>query len=204
MRRSPVSRLHEQLGVTWEVEAGWQLPASYGDEAAERSSLRSSVAICDVTARGKIDVRGDIDSALDAAGGELIARIAPEWAMVLTAPGGEDVVVPKLEAAAAPAAMVTDASHLFAGYALCGPQLPDLIARTTAWDPATLKPGAATGASIADVRAVIIRRDLEMPVLEVFVATELARFVWETLGGVVSRLDGRPVGWRALRLEGWS
>lgn len=204
LRRSPVSRLHEQLGAVWDVEAGWQLPASYGDEDAESASLRSSVAICDVTARGKIDLRGDIGSALDAAGTELVARIAPQWAMVLTQPGGEDVVVPKLEASAGPRAMVTDATHLFAGYALCGPQLPDLIARTSAWNPATLEPGTATGASIADVRAAIVRRDLEMPVLEVFVATELARYVWETLAGVVSRLDGRPVGWRALRREGWS
>ena len=68
----------------------------------------------------------------------------------------------------------------------------------------SLASGDATGAPIADVRAVMVRRDLAIDVLEVYVATELARYVWETLAGVVSSLDGRPVGWQALRAEGWS
>jgi glycine cleavage system aminomethyltransferase T len=204
LRRSPASRSHGRLGATMETEAGWELPVSYGDEDAERSSLRDSVAICDVTARGKVDLRGELDPSMDPSGADVFARISPQWAMVLTPPGGEDTVMPKLEASAGPRVMVTDATHLFAGYALCGPGLAELIARTTAWDPETLEPGRATGASIADVRAVIVRRDLAMPVLEVYVATELARYAWETLLGVVSRLDGRPVGWRALRAEGWS
>ena len=67
-----------------------------------------------------------------------------------------------------------------------------------------MAPGESTGTSIADVRAVVVRRDLSIDVLEVYVATELARYVWETLAGAVSRLDGRPVGWQALRAEGWT
>ena len=97
--------------------------------------------------------------------------------------------------------MVTDATHLFAGYALCGPALPELLARTSGWNPATLAPGAATGAPIADVRAIVVRRDLEVPVLEVYVATELARYVWETLhgGGDLAR---RPCGGLARPARG--
>jgi glycine cleavage system aminomethyltransferase T len=204
VRRSPAAREHERLGATMEIEAGWDLPMTYGDDGAERSAVRTSVAIADITARGKVDVRGEIDPALAAAGGEVIGRIAPHWAMAFTPPGGEEILLPKLEAAAGPRSMVTDATHLFAGYALCGPMLPDLLARTSGWNPATLRPGGATGAPIADVRSVMVRRDLEVPVLEVYVATELARYVWDTLAEVVSSLDGRTVGWRALRAEGWS
>lgn len=204
VRRSPASREHERLGATFEIEEGWSLPVSYGDDDAERAAMRDGVVVADVTPRGKIDVRGEIDAALASAGDDLTARVSPEWALVLTAPGGEDIVRPKLESAAGPHTMVTDATHLFCGYAVCGPLLPDLLARTSAWNPARLAPGSGTGAPIAGVRSIMVRRDLEVPVLEVYVATELARYVWETLHEVAASLGGRAAGWRALRAEGWS
>jgi hypothetical protein len=49
----------------------------------------------------------------------------------------------------------------------------------------------------------MVRRDLPMPVLEIYVATEYARYAWEALSGVVAGLGGAPVGWQALRAEGW-
>lgn len=204
VRRPPATRAHERLGATFEHEEGWSIPFSYGDDEAERAAIRDVVAVVDVSPRGKIDLRGDIDSTLAQVGDELTARIAPGWALILTPPGAEDIVRPKLESSAGTGAMVTDATHLFAGYALCGPMLPDLLARASGWDPATLAPGSATGAPIAAVRAVVVRRDLEVPVLEVYVATELARYVWETLHEVATSLGGRAAGWRALRAEGWS
>ena len=81
--------------------------------------------------------------------------------------------------------------------------LPELVERATSWDLSTLPAGAATGAPIAEVRALLVRRDLPFPVLEVFVATEFGRYVWETLSGIVSSLGGAPAGWQALRAEGW-
>ena len=87
--------------------------------------------------------------------------------------------------------------------ALVGPALPEVIERATSWDLATLAPGEAAGAPIADVRALVVRRDLAVPVLEVYVATEFARYVWEALSGIVAGLGGAPVGWQALRAEGW-
>jgi hypothetical protein len=70
----------------FETEAAWQLPASYGDVAAEGELLRGSVALVDVTARGKIDVRGNVGPALRAAGDSLVARVAPDWAAIEMAP----------------------------------------------------------------------------------------------------------------------
>ena len=204
IRRSPVSRMHADLGAVLEHEAGWELVASYGDEADERARVRDGIGLVDVTARGKVDVRGSLDGALSAAGDVLTARIAEDWALVLAEPGGEEVLVPKLESAAGPGAMVTDATHLLVGFALAGPALSDALARLTSWDPASLAAGEATGAPIADVRAVVARRDLEVPVLEAYVAAEFARYAWETVLDAVRRTGGGPVGWRALRAEGWS
>jgi len=204
VRRSPLARSHADLGAVPDREAGWELVAHYGDEAFERTTLREGVAVADVTARGKIDVRGSLDGAISAAGDVLTARIADDWALLLSEPGGEEVLVPKVGSAAGPGAMVTDVTHLFVGFALTGPQLPDALARLTSWDPASLGAGEATGAPIGDVRAVVVRRDLSLPVLEAYVATEFARYAWEAVLDAVRRTGGAPVGWRALRAEGWS
>jgi glycine cleavage system aminomethyltransferase T len=204
VRRSPLARSHADLGAVPDREAGWELVAHYGDEALERTTLREGVAVADVAARCKIDVRGSIDGALSAAGDVLTARIADDWAILLSEPGGEEVLVPKAVSAAGDGAMVTDVTHLFVGFALAGRRLPEALARLTSWDPASLTAGEATGAPIGDVRAVVVRRDLSLPVVEAYVATEFARFAWETLLDAVLRTSGAPVGWRALRAEGWS
>ena len=95
---------------------------------------------------------------------------------------------------------------MFSGpmFALAGPKLDELLARTTAWDPATLMAGSATGAPILGVRAIMVRRDLAFPVLEVYVGSEFGRFVWSALLEVARRLSGGPAGWSGLRAEGWS
>jgi glycine cleavage system aminomethyltransferase T len=100
-------------------------------------------------------------------------------------------------------AMVTDVTHLYAGFALAGLSLPDALARLTAWDPWTLDAGEATGAPIADVRAIVVRREASVPLLEVWVAMEFARYAWRSILEVVERLGGEPVGWEALRGQGW-
>lgn len=203
IRRSPAARLSSRRGAVFVEEAGWEIPASYGDDEGERAAIRERIAIADVTARAKVDVRGVLPETLSVPGGAIGARISREWAVVLGAPDAEAGLLSSLEPLTGPRTMVTDVTHLFAGVALAGPALPDLIERVTSWDLSTLAPGEATGAPIAEVRAIVVRRDLTVPVLEVFVATEYGRYVWETLAATVSGLGGGPVGWQALRAEGW-
>jgi glycine cleavage system aminomethyltransferase T len=203
IRRSPAARLSSRRGAVFVQEAGWEIPASYGDDAAERAAIRERVAIADITARAKVDVRGDLPEELFVPAGGIVARISREWALVLGEPNTEADLLRAVEPLAGPRTMVTDATHLFAGFALAGPRLAEVIERATSWDPTTLTRGEATGAPIAEVRALVVRRDIAPEVLEVFVATELARFVWETLSDIVGDLGGAPVGWQALRAEGW-
>ncbi len=203
--RSPATRLHAELGAKFSLEAGWELPASYGDTEGERSLLRESVAVADITARGKIDARGRIDAALPVGGdGDLVARIADDWALIFAPPGPVGSRVRELEARAGSGAMVTDVTHQYVGFALAGAGLGDLLARLTGWDPSTLAPGQATGAPIAEVRAAVIRRDLAFPVLEAYVDSSFGRFAWGAILDVARRLGGGPIGWDALRAEGWS
>ena len=203
IRRSPAARLSSRRGAVFVDEAGWEIPASYGDDAGERAAIRDRVAIADITARAKVDVRGRLPETLPSPTDTVLARISAEWVVLLGAPNAEGRLIRAVEPVAGAGAMVTDVTHLFAGVALAGPAIPELVERATSWDLSTLPPGAATGAPIAEVRALLVRRDLPVPVLEVFVAMEFGRYAWETLSSIVTSLGGRPAGWQALRAEGW-
>lgn len=203
IRRSPAARVASRSGAVFVEEAGWEIPASYGDDSAERAAIRERVAIADVSARAKVDLRGRLPQALPLPSATVIARISTEWALLLGEPDAEAALIRAIEPAVGPGVMLTDVTHLFAGFALAGPELPAVLERTTSWDPTALAPGEATGAPIVDVRALLVRRDLPVPLLEVYVATEYARYVSESLSDVVAGLGGAPIGWQALRAEGW-
>ena len=49
----------------------------------------------------------------------------------------------------------------------------------------------------------MLHREASPSLMEIFVGSESARYVWEVLLDVVRNLGGRPAGWRALRVEGW-
>ncbi|HEX5936682.1 MAG TPA: hypothetical protein VFZ75_03165 [Actinomycetota bacterium] len=203
IRRSPAARLSSRRRAVFVEESGWELPASYGDDASERAVIRDRVAIADVTARAKIDVRGSVPGTLPLPDDAVPARLSGSWTLVFGPPDAEAGLVEAIERSTGPAAMVTDATHLFAGFALLGPDVPRVLERITSWDPSTLAPGAATSAPIVEVPSVIVRRALAVTVIETYVAIEYARYAWETITGVVGALGGQPVGWQALRAEGW-
>jgi glycine cleavage system aminomethyltransferase T len=185
------------------VDAGAEIVRSYGDVGAERLAVAEAIGVADVTVRAKVDVRGDVDRVVSLFPADVVARIAKDWVVLLAPPGSVADRVASMQTAAGRTAMVTDVTHLYAGFALCGPMLAHAVARLSGWDPATLEPGSATGAPIADVRAIVVRPERPAQLLEMYVATELARYVWRAIVDVVRRLGGQPVGWDALRAQGW-
>jgi glycine cleavage system aminomethyltransferase T len=201
--RSPLASIHAGSGADVVTDGGAEAVRSYGDIDRERAAVAGSIGVADITVRAKMDIRGDVDRALSPMPADVVARIAPDWSVVFGPPAPVAERVASMQAAAGTSAMVTDVTHLYAGFALAGPALPDALARLTAWDPSTLEPGAATGAPVADVRAIVVRRDASVPLLEVWVAMEFARYAWRTILDVVERLGGGPVGWDALREQGW-
>jgi aminomethyltransferase len=203
VRRSPVARSLAGQGVRFEAEGGWEVPASFAELGKERELVRGGVGLADVSSRGKVDLQGEIDHLVADPRGAVLARLGRAWAMLLTEPGGEAAVLERCEEAAGSSTMVTDATHLFAGFAIVGPQTPQVLARLTSWDPATLAPGEATGAPLAGVPAAVLRGERGSSAVEAYVGTESARYVWDALLGVVRLMGGGPIGMRALRAEGW-
>ena len=95
IRRSPAARLSSRRGAIFVEEAGWEIPASYGDDAEERAAIRDRVAIADITARAKVDVRGRIPETLAIPGRHRRSRGSrAEWVVVLGAPDAEGRLAP--------------------------------------------------------------------------------------------------------------
>ncbi|MDF0665926.1 MAG: aminomethyltransferase family protein [Nitrospira sp.] len=59
MRQSRIHQQHAQLGATFENITGWEIPAHYGDVAAEHRAVRRTVGIADLSHRGKLRVTGE-------------------------------------------------------------------------------------------------------------------------------------------------
>jgi glycine cleavage system aminomethyltransferase T len=203
IRRSAVAWLSSRRGGVFVEEAGWELPASYGDDTAERGVIRERVGLADVTARAKIDVRGRVPEPLALPEDAVPAPISPTWTLVLGPPDAERGLIDAIGAATGPGATVTDVTHGYAGFALLGPDVARVLERATSWDPSTLARGGAAAAPIVEVPALILRRDLPVPVVETYLGVEYARYAWEELSRLVGALGGQPVGWQALRAEGW-
>lgn len=223
--RSPMHRLHRALEATFTTEGAWEVPAGYGDEAGERQVLDATVGLADITARGKLDLRGGLDAVLGrldlaaappvtgevvahaptgGAGGGLLARISGRRALALCPHPDLAARLEAMEAAAGEApVMVTDATSLHAGLLLAGPNTAAVLSRLTALDPARLAPATCVATRLAEIPAILVRRELPGTVLEVYAGSEYGRYAWETLLAAVRARGGRPVGWRALRALGW-
>lgn len=202
LAKSPAHLLHAALGATFVPEAGWEIPASYPQED-ERSSLEA-VGVADVTARGKVDLQGRVERLVSSAReDEAMARIAADRALLLLPPGPVEPRVAELRTLAGAEAMVTDATHLLAGFALVGPGLGAALERLTTIDVAALQAGTGAPGPFVGVAAVFVRPALPFAAIEVYVGSEVGRYVWEAVLGVCRRLGGGPVGWQLLRERGW-
>lgn len=204
--RSPLTEHHRRLNAQLATEDGWELPRNYGDVERERRAIREDLGIADLTARGKIDVRGAVDSSLarlPQTRGAQLARLSRDWALVLTPVAGLNQVLQLMQQSADRATMVTDATSIYASIALLGPRVPDLLLRLTAIDPAQLTPGHSVATQMLRIPAILLRRELAVTVVEAYVASEFARYAWEAIFSVGHPLEPEPVGWDALLAEGW-
>jgi glycine cleavage system aminomethyltransferase T len=200
LRRSPVARQHARLGARVIARNGWEIVQAYEPEGEPWKA----VAIADITARAKVDLRGRIDPLLAAIDGRVFAgRLREDWALVLAEPDRERELIEHLQVQLGRSAMVTDATHLLCGFAVAGPRVRELFGMATAWDPSTLSPDRVVGAPLVDVPALIVHRSFAVPCFEVYVGSEYGRYAWGELHALAERLGGGAAGWDALAAIGW-
>ena len=220
--RSPLHRAHELLGATFGRDGAWEYPASYGGDAGARA-LAEGIGVADVTARGKIDLRGAIGGlfariARTSEGWEpgtivpiepapseehpgLIAPISDRWAILFCPPPSLDTRMEELDRPdTGGATMVTEVSSQYAGIALAGPATLDLLERLTPLDLRGLEPDVCAATRAMEVTTIILRRE---PVVEMWVSASSARYAWEAVLQIGRRLGAAPVGRDALSSLGW-
>jgi glycine cleavage system aminomethyltransferase T len=204
--RSPINAVHQQQGAALSLADGWEVPRRYRDLEREGAAIRGNLGIADITARGKIDLRGPIDSALASLPyieDTTTARLSRSWALIMTPPAALPASLEVITRSAPAGSTVTDATSIYASIALLGPRVDDLLLRLITIDPSVLKPGRCLATQMLRVPAIVVRRELPVSVVETYVAAELGRYVWEALFEIARPLAPEPVGWDALQAEGW-
>jgi aminomethyltransferase len=187
---------------------------AYAGVEREAAAVRAGCGLADLSGWAKWRVIGrgtsDVVETLGAAaarrthgvarlaGGLLVCRLAPDALLLLD--GSTDLDgVPGLEPPGA-AVVVADATFALAGFCLAGPFADQLLPRLTSLDPAVLPGGTCAETAVGGVAALLVRADeLTVPSLRVYVARDLAEYLWGRLFEV-----GRGVGLTPFGLEAFA
>lgn len=226
VRTTAMHQAHLALGARFREVGGWQVADAYTSADDEATRARAAVGLADVSAGGKLGVRGEAVDALivKVSGGgapepgsaarvrldgaeSLLCRLAADELLVLTSPDDAAGVGGLLAQAAETVgcAHLTDLTSALAALDLIGPNAPGLLARVSPLDltPAAAPPLAVVQGELGRVRAIIVRLDLaRVPAFRVMVAREYGEFVWNGLCDAGHDLGLTPVGAAARAMLG--
>ncbi|MBI2207532.1 MAG: hypothetical protein HYU41_27185 [Candidatus Rokubacteria bacterium] len=216
MRTSAMYRAQQALGARFRDDAGWKVADVYTSPDDEVARARAGVGLSDLSACGKLGVQGEAIEALvtkltgrpapevGAASRErvngaplLIAHLAADELLVLTAPGDHEIVADLVAKTADTLGCVhvTDLSAAFAVVDLVGSRVGALLERLVPIDLSALPALGLVQAELARVHAVILRADHpRLPAYRVLVPREYGDFVWRTLMDAGHDLGLTPVG----------
>jgi glycine cleavage system aminomethyltransferase T len=216
IRASAMYRVQEALGARFTDDAGWLVADVYTGVDDEIARARSGVGLCDVSACGKLGVRGEAvescgskvtGSALPAVGraawervngvSVLVCRRAADELLLLTPPREVTAVAGVLDKATEDGGCVhvTDLTAAFAVVDLIGDKLGPLLERLVALDVSVVPPLGVIQGDLAGVHAIMLRLDHQtLPVFRVLVGREYGDFVWRALSDAGHDLGLTPVG----------
>lgn len=220
---TPLESKHHQLGARWLDLAGWRLPQSYTAPETELLAARESVALADISCRGKLALHGAAASALLQAAfgaapgrvGEIVplefngrpllsARLAPAEVLLVTFPGQErplsEFLLQKLGDSFV---SIVDQTGGLAGLLLVGPAARPLLGEFSAlsFHPEDLPNLRLVQTSFARLRAIIFRHDLgDLPAFQLYFDRSYAGYLWDALLAAGSEFALQPLGWQALHL----
>ena len=202
--------MHAHAGAAMVEQDGWLLPSHYTSAGEEADRARRSAVVCDISSSGKLIVYADdMDAALQAAFGleaapairsatwsadTLLARMARDEAWALTPAGGAAPIHSRL----AGDVHAVDVTSGLAGVAIVGPDAFSVLAALTELDVSGVgfPDMTCAQASVAEIHATVVRRDGNLPRLDLYFGREYGEHMWAAL------LDAgaAPMGYEALRL----
>jgi heterotetrameric sarcosine oxidase gamma subunit len=198
VRRSPLETVHAALGARWFSDLE-RFAINYGSADSERAAVLAQGGLAELGPTWKLSATsGRATPSLEAAGlrvvlgsvhvqgGVEVWGLAPDEVLVVAA--NEDAQL-RLQIQAGGAA-VTDMSSAWTSLRLAGPAVPSILAEACAVDltPTSLAEGEIVQAMVANVRAILTRRDLHdagdappMPGFTLLVARDEAEYLWGAL-----------------------
>lgn len=209
---TPAHAAHVALKATWLQRGEWRVPQSYGEPAREAAAVRAAVGLCDVSAMGKLDIKGRgvdaaLDSILQALGNTLaVLRLKPGHALVLTEANGESRARERLCALPQPPSgcvHITDVTSALGAFAVVGPRADDLLSRLTPLDlrPKNFPYASCRQTDLAHVHATIYREARnELSRYLVLVNRDVGEYAWDTITHAGGKLGLTPFGAAAAGL----
>jgi heterotetrameric sarcosine oxidase gamma subunit len=197
--RSPMLDAALAAGAVSEVRDGWEIPATFGDAAAEADACREAVGFADLSSLGKFELQGAIRP-LDPGRAERLSDgwrcpVRPDREMVLWDPattaecrGSLDSGSPRL----------CDLTASLAALVIAGPLARETFARFCALDlrEDALPVGGFRPGSVARTPGFVLREAPQRYLL--LCGSAYAEYMWETVSHAARGLGGRPVGEASL------
>lgn len=178
IRLSPLHARHERLGAQFELLEGWQIPQAYAQPDEEIRALHGGVGLVDLSAKGKILVRGQSTFELLSAAfgvpilqsgevhpvepqGLTIAVLLSDETLIITPPGGEGQIASQLQAGIERQDLfvtVLDQTSALAGVGVYGPLSTGVLEKLSAlsFHPEDFPDGFVFQSSLAKIRATIL------------------------------------------------
>jgi glycine cleavage system aminomethyltransferase T len=226
--RSPLHHWHTEHGARFTTSGGWQLPALYSSVERETAAGRSGLVLADTSAVAKIGLLGSgVSAAALALAGETLAtkargvvrlqsdpavfvcRQTADYLLMLAGTSNPAPILDRLVGLpACPSLVRNDETTARAGFCLAGLHIYDVLRQLVALDvsQAALPAGSCAETGLAGVHALLVRPP-ELggsfpPSLQIYVAWDLAEYVWQRLLDAGRAWGMAPLGWEALRALG--
>lgn len=219
--RTPLHAWHAARGAHFAERGGWQVVTHYAGAEAEVEATRTGLGVADGSAAAKFAVQGPGVPALAAQlvpdgsastahgvgrlsddGPALVCRLEEDHLLVLATSAESGNLGGRLaDLCREPPLVLTDMTSALAGLVVLGPGLDALLRRLTHLDlrPASFPANSCAETALAGVEALLVRpAGSPLPALHIFVAWDMAEFVWERIleAGHAGKIA--PVGLDAL------
>ncbi|MBI4608028.1 MAG: hypothetical protein HY726_03360 [Candidatus Rokubacteria bacterium] len=207
---SALYRAHQGLGARWVEDGEWRLVEAFADPDVEAEKVRQGVGLQDVSAIGKLDLKGrEVERVLDGFGSHAqlsVLRLRPDHYLILTPPGRQGSVAEAMLQTLSQAvgcAHLTDVTSAISAFTLVGPRAREVLAKLTSLDlrPHIFPNEACSQGGLARVHAIIVRDDWgRLPAYRLLLGREHTQYGWEAVRTAGAALGLIPFGMAAERL----
>ena len=220
-RLSPLHNRHQTLKASIYHLGGWLIPEVYTSSADETAALRDRVGLGDISAMGKLVLKGTKANGIiiahfgtipikpgdvieDKSQQVLVAKMTSDEFLILTQPGEEKELADLLETEIASHNIfvnIIDQTSGLVGLLISGPKSIQLMRKLCALDfNSTEFPNLHVAqSSFAKVRAAIICHDRgDLTAYELYAGRSYADYLWTAILDAGKEFDIKPVGWKAV------